>query len=176
MAAGAFFTGPGAPPQRVPYDDACLKLSGLRSAWPRARGEPVRAHLPYPTHLTYLCSLPNALISTSTPAGKSSFISASTVWGVGSKMSMSRLCVRTSNCSRDFLSTWGERSTVHLFFAVGSGIGPASRAPVRLAVSTIRSEEHTSELQSPMYLVCRLLLEKKNNTQPKHHSCNNQPK
>jgi hypothetical protein len=47
------------------------------------------------------------------------------------------LCVRISNCSRDFLSTCGERSTVHLFFAVGSGIGPANRAPVRLAVSTI---------------------------------------
>src|SRR5437763_6894119 len=29
------------------------------------------------------------------------------------------------------------------------------------AVSEERSEEHTSELQSPMYLVCRLLLEKK---------------
>src|ERR1017187_10214353 len=28
-------------------------------------------------------------------------------------------------------------------------------------VITNRSEEHTSELQSPMYLVCRLLLEKK---------------
>src|SRR5437762_5603629 len=28
-----------------------------------------------------------------------------------------------------------------------------------------RSEEHTSELQSPMYLVCRLLLEKKNSLQ-----------
>src|ERR1017187_10738153 len=27
----------------------------------------------------------------------------------------------------------------------------------------LRSEEHTSELQSPMYLVCRLLLEKKRN-------------
>src|SRR5437762_7842802 len=27
-----------------------------------------------------------------------------------------------------------------------------------------RSEEHTSELQSPMYLVCRLLLEKKKKT------------
>src|SRR5437879_11366668 len=27
-----------------------------------------------------------------------------------------------------------------------------------------RSEEHTSELQSPMYLVCRLLLEKKKHT------------
>src|SRR2546426_9263095 len=29
-----------------------------------------------------------------------------------------------------------------------------------------RSEEHTSELQSPCNLVCRLLLEKKKNTQP----------
>src|SRR5690348_18183655 len=28
--------------------------------------------------------------------------------------------------------------------------------------STSRSEEHTSELQSPVHLVCRLLLEKKN--------------
>src|SRR5437763_9575837 len=28
-------------------------------------------------------------------------------------------------------------------------------------VKILRSEEHTSELQSPMYLVCRLLLEKK---------------
>src|SRR5437762_9356259 len=28
-------------------------------------------------------------------------------------------------------------------------------------VEPVRSEEHTSELQSPMYLVCRLLLEKK---------------
>src|SRR5690348_18069904 len=27
----------------------------------------------------------------------------------------------------------------------------------------VRSEEHTSELQSPVHLVCRLLLEKKNN-------------
>src|SRR5437879_256325 len=31
-----------------------------------------------------------------------------------------------------------------------------------VATSMPRSEEHTSELQSPMYLVCRLLLEKKN--------------
>src|SRR5437879_11552661 len=30
-----------------------------------------------------------------------------------------------------------------------------------------RSEEHTSELQSPMYLVCRLLLEKKKTTKKK---------
>src|SRR5437764_15323735 len=31
----------------------------------------------------------------------------------------------------------------------------------RRAAREHRSEEHTSELQSPMYLVCRLLLEKK---------------
>src|SRR5436189_4042699 len=31
------------------------------------------------------------------------------------------------------------------------------------SLSRRRSEEHTSELQSPMYLVCRLLLEKKKN-------------
>src|SRR3712207_7444375 len=30
--------------------------------------------------------------------------------------------------------------------------------------TSIRSEEHTSELQSRQYLVCRLLLEKKNQT------------
>src|SRR5437763_12497129 len=32
---------------------------------------------------------------------------------------------------------------------------------LRRAACQPRSEEHTSELQSPMYLVCRLLLEKK---------------
>src|SRR5256885_7129499 len=38
-----------------------------------------------------------------------------------------------------------------------------SRTPVREALSILeqRSEEHTSELQSPCNLVCRLLLEKK---------------
>src|SRR3712207_7217432 len=32
----------------------------------------------------------------------------------------------------------------------------------------LRSEEHTSELQSRQYLVCRLLLEKKKNQNPPH--------
>src|SRR3712207_8671971 len=35
-------------------------------------------------------------------------------------------------------------------------------APARRARRERRSEEHTSELQSRQYLVCRLLLEKKN--------------
>src|SRR5436189_3483645 len=37
-----------------------------------------------------------------------------------------------------------------------------------------RSEEHTSELQSPMYLVCRLLLEKKNTKEFNYHTLNYQ--
>src|SRR5438876_6286209 len=37
-------------------------------------------------------------------------------------------------------------------------------APPTIAASCFaRSEEHTSELQSPVQLVCRLLLDKKNN-------------
>src|SRR5215203_4805985 len=39
--------------------------------------------------------------------------------------------------------------------------GNSSRVPPRVAAGFERSEEHTSELQSRQYLVCRLLLEKK---------------
>src|SRR3712207_7830684 len=39
----------------------------------------------------------------------------------------------------------------------------ASISRRRIAFSRTRSEEHTSELQSRQYLVCRLLLEKKKN-------------
>ena len=44
-------------------------------------------------------------ISTSTPAGKSSFIRESTVLLVELRISIRRLCARVSNCSLDFLST-----------------------------------------------------------------------
>src|SRR2546429_7356163 len=40
--------------------------------------------------------------------------------------------------------------------AVAQALGPANYLPVK-----VRSEEHTSELQSRLHLVCRLLLEKK---------------
>src|SRR5437879_13739235 len=55
---------------------------------------------------------------------------------------------------------------------VGSGLAnpsTARRIDDANTVSTmaiLRSEEHTSELQSPMYLVCRLLLEKKKKKEP----------
>src|SRR5438876_6762611 len=39
-------------------------------------------------------------------------------------------------------------------------------AETTLMLQPLRSEEHTSELQSPVQLVCRLLLEKKNRSRP----------
>src|SRR3712207_7009660 len=47
------------------------------------------------------------------------------------------------------------------------GVAGAPRAIRRAVLAAGRSEEHTSELQSRQYLVCRLLLEKKNITA--HH-------
>src|SRR4051812_49553146 len=43
----------------------------------------------------------------------------------------------------------------------------------RLSFTDDRSEEHTSELQSHVNLVCRLLLEKKKNTHQHSHSRTN---
>src|SRR3712207_8764944 len=46
----------------------------------------------------------------------------------------------------------------------GAGCGRRAEARVHhVQPAAERSEEHTSELQSRQYLVCRLLLEKKNN-------------
>src|SRR2546422_8565889 len=54
----------------------------------------------------------------------------------------------------DYLVARGERLSARLFAAAlgEAGVG---------AVQFVRSEEHTSELQSRLHLVCRLLLEKK---------------
>src|SRR3712207_7456557 len=43
------------------------------------------------------------------------------------------------------------------------------------APASVRSEEHTSELQSRQYLVCRLLLEKKKNIYTSFSSYNHLP-
>src|SRR5437879_9388371 len=62
--------------------------------------------------------------------------------------------------SSDLLLGWPGRALISLTICgwypfVGASYGD---------LNPTRSEEHTSELQSPMYLVCRLLLEKKNST------------
>src|SRR3712207_7119526 len=50
-------------------------------------------------------------------------------------------------------------------YTIFEGTSEIQRLVIARAISgmKIRSEEHTSELQSRQYLVCRLLLEKKNN-------------
>src|ERR1017187_4030541 len=54
-----------------------------------------------------------------------------------------------------------ERGTMRSSFAVLClNLACVALLPAKTVVFW-RSEEHTSELQSPMYLVCRLLLEKK---------------
>src|SRR5258705_5089462 len=51
-----------------------------------------------------------------------------------------------------------------VFDHVGEQVRERVRARVDYEVAFLRSEEHTSELQSLRHLVCRLLLEKKNET------------
>src|SRR5256885_3306131 len=72
------------------------------------------------------------------------------------------------------------RSThqLRVFASTGKSISASERLEARLLAAFaaqsvvsaqpiwLRSEEHTSELQSPCNLVCRLLLEKKNDTAP----------
>src|SRR3712207_7482165 len=60
-------------------------------------------------------------------------------------------CCRSASATAAGSSTDDGRTT---------GSIPAERSSVRRA-GDVRSEEHTSELQSRQYLVCRLLLEKK---------------
>src|SRR5438552_13012732 len=56
------------------------------------------------------------------------------------------------------------------------GLGPGRLEPARHggACRPGRSEEHTSELQSPDHLVCRLLLEKKKKTNTTNHTAQKQ--
>src|SRR5258708_14550317 len=49
---------------------------------------------------------------------------------------------------------------------LGAAIGRVRFNPLADVDAFARSEEHTSELQSPDHLVCRLLLAKKKNTTP----------
>src|SRR5258708_20442549 len=51
-------------------------------------------------------------------------------------------------CAESFIQTWGNSNS-------------SSRTRPAALSWLVRSEEHTSELQSPDHLVCRLLLEKK---------------
>src|SRR5947208_10075534 len=51
--------------------------------------------------------------------------------------------------------------SLHHFADIGAINGEPIAAGINACINPARSEEHTSELQSPDHLVCRLLLEKK---------------
>src|SRR5437867_6609594 len=62
-----------------------------------------------------------------------------------------------------YTTLFRSRNAEEFALLVEHGMSPAAalRAATSAAATLLRSEEHTSELQSPYDLVCRLLLEKK---------------
>src|SRR5437762_11133490 len=76
----------------------------------------------------------------------------------GHQLASARRWERTL-CRRPHTCGHGLRLQLHPARGRQAGV---PREIQRSAFAWVRSEEHTSELQSPMYLVCRLLLEKKN--------------
>src|SRR3712207_7211600 len=76
---------------------------------------------------------------------------------------------RSAKCRAGSVVVDGWNAAAH-----GRARGVGCRVPEeRRSASPVRSEEHTSELQSRQYLVCRLLLEKNNHfirVHPSHFS------
>src|SRR3712207_8088435 len=73
----------------------------------------------------------------------------------------------TARCTKR-LAAWCWKQDQRRGGERGPSLGSSRSAPpLRLRGSSLRSEEHTSELQSRQYIVCRLLLEKKNKTEIK---------
>src|SRR3712207_8349317 len=60
----------------------------------------------------------------------------------------------------------GLRELAHGHVTPGPPLAEPGPGPLHHACADGRSEEHTSELQSRQYLVCRLLLEKKKSASP----------
>src|SRR3712207_8806592 len=71
----------------------------------------------------------------------------------------------TSPLSR--LNRWIELA--QLYASIGGGKSPLHAGTLQVALHLPRSEEHTSELQSRQYLVCRLLLEKTSTSVSREH-------
>src|SRR5258707_9067654 len=68
-----------------------------------------------------------------------------------------------SNASRGIvpISAWTSQTAISTSSHFWNLVSSDQSAPISGRVYLSRSEEHTSELQSRQYLVCRLLLEKK---------------
>src|SRR3712207_6947166 len=68
------------------------------------------------------------------------------------------ICITNAHLGEYKLPTAADIPPLETVLVASPGIGPHAAK----AIGEFRSEEHTSELQSRQYLVCRLLLEKKN--------------
>src|SRR5437879_11587269 len=75
----------------------------------------------------------------------------------------------TEPCSRSRFAHYKRAGSTHIHDIIVTQVSCEDAWPKRPVPANIdtRSEEHTSELQSPMYLVCRLLLEKKKKNKKK---------
>src|SRR3712207_8536967 len=76
-----------------------------------------------------------------------------------------RLCGLGEQVRPEPLQVCDQRDDFLVLEPLGTALGhdlPGHVRRLRLGQVDARSEEHTSELQSRQYLVCRLLLEKKN--------------
>src|SRR2546429_2592378 len=73
--------------------------------------------------------------------------------------------------TKELLSSWKATSAVYPCRNPACTFPKSNSSPLMLKPSTslVRSEEHTSELQSRLHLVCRLLLEKKKKSYYHHY-------
>src|SRR5256885_12028970 len=72
-----------------------------------------------------------------------------------------RVVLKARTTSPDhFLRSSSQRNSTQNILCESTKLPSSATAPMRSASPSVRSEEHTSELQSPCNLVCRLLLEK----------------
>src|SRR5258708_15370133 len=79
--------------------------------------------------------------------------------------SMQLLCIIAMDCPTAYNAEFVRDAKTKVMKSVRTYSTPQVFKNVvrgQYAAGEIRSEEHTSELQSPDHLVCRLLLEKKN--------------
>src|SRR5258708_11218703 len=72
---------------------------------------------------------------------------------------------------RSSILTPGGREILPSRFSSDERLGHAPTVPSITRKARWRSEEHTSELQSPDHIVCRLLLEKKKKHTPYLYAC-----
>src|SRR3712207_7035231 len=77
-----------------------------------------------------------------------------------SSLAARRVCVSNARPSKGFWNAAVLAATSMAHLGVSKTVLYCSLGSI--VMITTRSEEHTSELQSRQYLVCRLLLEKKN--------------